>query len=88
MKKKNLEKENIQLAAADHVTYNKNMSMTADCQKNSGNCEQSIHLLPCLRPCIPPAINTRIKALGQVILFVNIKPCNLFNTKIFKTSGI
>jgi hypothetical protein len=81
-------KENIQFAAADHVTYNKDMSMTADSQKNPSNSEKSEHLFPCLRACISPSINTCIYAFGQVFMFIHVKPRNFFGTEIFNSSGI
>ena len=71
----------------NHVTYDQNMTMSADCQEDACNSKKGKHLLTHFRTCILPPVHTGIQALGKIIVLCDIELCRFFSGEIFIVSG-
>ena len=56
--------------------------MSTDSEKNASYSEKGEHLFACLWSCIPPALNTSVYALSELIDFGDIEPRNIFHIRI------
>jgi hypothetical protein len=56
--------------------------MSTDSEKNAGNSKKSKHFFPGLGTCIPPALNTCVDTLCELINFSDIKPGNIFTVNV------
>jgi hypothetical protein len=54
------------------------MAMSTDSKENPGHGEEGEHFFACLWPCIPPALNTSVDALCELVGFGEIEPRNIF----------
>jgi len=58
------------------------MAMSTHSEKNPSYSEEGEHLFACLWSCIPPALNTSVYALSELIDFRDIEPRNIFHIHI------